>query len=741
MTTLDLPVVGTTTRAAAWPRFLCVLFFFSGFPALIYQLTWQRELFRIFGVNSESVTIVVTAFMLGLGLGSLAGGWVSKRQGISLLPLLASIELATAAFGIMSLSVFEQAGALIVNWSLPAMAAVNLLLVIVPTLLMGATLPILVSHLVRRSEEVGSAVGLLYYVNTMGAAAACLACCGVLFPFFGMHIAVFTAVGFNIAVAAGAIVAHAFHRKGARPAVAVSVHSARKALLGMRPVLLLAALGGLISLSYEIFLFRTISYASGSSATAFAITLACFLVGIAGGARSAGKTCATLPPADAMRRAADELVLANLVGFLFLPLMAHLAWLGAGVFAVALLLVYLTARRWGSLLPYLAQFGVPADDRAGMRTSLLYFSNILGSAGGAVITGFVLTDYLTLVQMALGLAIAGTVCALCLIAMLDIPRSERLRRMADAVGVLAVALVVVPLMSHRVIENLLVKGNLDHAFAYVVENRSGIITVDTDGTVFGNGMYDGQFNVRLQDDRNEIIRPYALSLFHAAPRDVLMIGLSSGSWAQVIANNPALRSLTIVEINPGYLTLIAQQPEVASVLRNPKVTIITDDGRRWLSHHPEQRFDAIVSNTTWNFRANTANLLSTEFLELVRQHLTPRGIAFYNTTDSARVQRTACLAFPYGARFTNHMVVSDAPIDWNFVRWRQTLEDYVIDGKKQFDLQNHDDRGLLNSITSADQSTQRLVEDCPHVLARTAGISSVTDDNMGTEWRHPLGLE
>src|SRR5664279_5215259 len=130
MTTLDLPVVGTTVRAAAWTRILCVLFFFSGFPALIYQLTWQRELFRIFGVNSESVTIVVTAFMLGLGLGSLAGGWLSKRQGISLLPLLAAIEIATAAFGIVSLSMFELIGAVTVDWSLPAMAALNLVLVI-----------------------------------------------------------------------------------------------------------------------------------------------------------------------------------------------------------------------------------------------------------------------------------------------------------------------------------------------------------------------------------------------------------------------------------------------------------------------------------------------------------------------------------------------------------------------------------------------------------------------------------
>src|SRR6202163_677479 len=120
MTTLDLPVVHTRAHLPTWTKMLCVLFFFSGFPALIYQLTWQRELFRIFGVNSESVTIVVSAFMLGLGLGSLAGGLISKRRGISPLPLLASIELATAVFGIVSLTVFEQVGTLVANWSLPA---------------------------------------------------------------------------------------------------------------------------------------------------------------------------------------------------------------------------------------------------------------------------------------------------------------------------------------------------------------------------------------------------------------------------------------------------------------------------------------------------------------------------------------------------------------------------------------------------------------------------------------------
>jgi len=271
--------------------------------------------------------------------------------------------------------------------------------------------------------------------------------------------------------------------------------------------------------------------------------------------------------------------------------------------------------------------------------------------------------------------------------------------------------------------------------------------VAEDGTVFGHGMYDGRFNTDLVHDSNGIVRPYALSLLHAAPREVLMIGLSTGSWAQVIANNPQVASLTVVEINPGYLALIAAAPEVASVLANPKVRIVTDDGRRWLRANPGRHFDAVVSNTTWHFRANVTNLLSTEFLGLVKAHLRPAGIFFYNTTDSERVQRTGCLVFAHGGRFTNHMVLSERPIDWDFARWRRVLESYRIDGRPVLDTAR--DRSALERILSWQASlapgaagdTARPIEPCSDILARTAGKAPVTDDNMGSEWRHFLGLE
>jgi spermidine synthase len=754
MTALDLTAVGKTASRsdalAQWTRALCVLFFLSGFPALIYQLTWQRALFRIFGVNIESVTIVVTAFMLGLGLGSLLGGWISKSRRLPLLPLLATIELLTGAFGVVSLAIFDEVGTVTAGWPLPAMAAVNLGLVIVPTLLMGATLPLLVGHLVRRSGNVGNAVGTLYYVNTLGAGAACLACIIVLFPFLGSQGAIYVAVAMNGAVALGAIVMHFRDRHGSSAAAQASApHVLRAPLIRFRPLLWLAAGGGFVSLSYEIFFFRAVSYATASSATAFAATLSAFLVGLASGARQAGENCATLSPDESMRRAVRGVMIANLLGLAYLPLLDHLAWLDRGIVGVAMLLAYLVARGWGGLLPYLAELGIAADGQAGMRTAFLYLANIAGAAAGSILTGFVLMDNLSLVTIGVVLVVAGVLCTLLLVATVALPRWQKVTRVIIATAVVAAAVVLVPRWSATVLENLHWKGTAQaKPFTHVIENRSGVITVDSDGTVFGHGIYDGKFNTDLKHDTNGVIRPYALSLFHPAPRDVMMIGLSSGSWAQIIANNPAVASLTIIEINPGYVTLIAQEPEVASVLANPKVTIITDDGRRWLRLHPDRRFDAIVSNNTYHFRANATNLMSAEFLALVKDRLNPGGIFFYNTTDSERVQRTGCLAFPLGARFTNHMVVSSSPIAWDFARWRRTLESYRIDGHTVLDTARAEDRAVLErlmtlegSIAANSPHDQRPIEPCPDILARTAGKQAVTDDNMGSEWRYFLGLE
>ncbi len=285
--------------------------------------------------------------------------------------------------------------------------------------------------------------------------------------------------------------------------------------------------------------------------------------------------------------------------------------------------------------------------------------------------------------------------------------------------------------------------------ARIVENRDGIIAVSPDGVVYGGGIYDGRFNTDIVHDTNGIIRPFALSLYHPAPRDVLMIGLASGSWAQVVASNPDVRRFTVVEINPGYIQLIRERPEVASLLTNPKVHIVIDDGRRWLKQHPELHFDAVLANTTYHFRANASNVLSSEFDDLIRAHLNRGGVFFFNTTDSLRVQRTGCESFRFGYRVTNHLLVSDLPFALDIGHWRQNLLATRIDGHGVFDLSRPADAAALRRVLSLAANAnvndadapKRLMESCVSIRARTSGVRLITDDNMGTEWRQPLGLD
>jgi predicted membrane-bound spermidine synthase len=180
--------------------FIYAVFAASGAAALLYQVVWQRALFAVYGINIESVTVVVTAFMLGLGLGGLAGGALSRRPRRSLLALFALAELGVGLFGFFSLGIFRWVGAMTLQAPAPVTALLTFLLVLVPTLLMGATLPLLVAHAVRRSGNVGQSVGLLYFVNTLGSAAASLAAVVFVLGRFGETGTVRLAAVLNLAV-------------------------------------------------------------------------------------------------------------------------------------------------------------------------------------------------------------------------------------------------------------------------------------------------------------------------------------------------------------------------------------------------------------------------------------------------------------------------------------------------------------------------------------------------------------
>lgn len=164
----------TTATSQSTTRQLVMLFFLSGFAALIYQVAWQRKLFSVIGVDVVSVAIIVSAFMLGLGIGGVIGGYVADRQR-SLIGWFSGLELGIGCFGLVSTTAIGWLSTWLPTASLFSIAGFSLIVLLVPTVLMGATLPVLVIHVNRTLGNIGVSTGTLYFSNTLGAAFGALA--------------------------------------------------------------------------------------------------------------------------------------------------------------------------------------------------------------------------------------------------------------------------------------------------------------------------------------------------------------------------------------------------------------------------------------------------------------------------------------------------------------------------------------------------------------------------------------
>jgi predicted membrane-bound spermidine synthase len=179
-------------------------FFLSGSASVVYQLIWQRVLSGVYGTTIEAVTTVVAAFMAGLGLGSLAGGWLADNSRMSARTLFVIAELAIGLFGWVSVPLFREIGARTVDADPVFIWLIVGGLLLVPTMLMGATLPILTAGVEATTEghtPIGLAVGRLYAVNTFGAAVGCVATVVVIAGLFGQRGSVASAAILNLTAA------------------------------------------------------------------------------------------------------------------------------------------------------------------------------------------------------------------------------------------------------------------------------------------------------------------------------------------------------------------------------------------------------------------------------------------------------------------------------------------------------------------------------------------------------------
>jgi spermidine synthase len=276
-------------------RLLCfAVFFTSGFAALLYQVIWQRILVIFSGADVYSTTIIVSAFMAGLGIGSLAGGHVADRVSErTSLVLFGIAELAVGAFGIFSARLYHG---ILYAWMGPghitpgAMAAILFVSLLWPTFFMGASLPLLARTLTRRIETAASTVGALYGVNTLGAATGAMISTWVLISRIGLDGSLDVGATLNV-VCAMVVLPLALLRVGrshrspienaaSSPASAPAPHRNGDARVTFWMWAGIYAFSGLLALSLEIVWFRLLGVMMKSTAFTFGTLLALYLTGL-----------------------------------------------------------------------------------------------------------------------------------------------------------------------------------------------------------------------------------------------------------------------------------------------------------------------------------------------------------------------------------------------------------------------------------------------------------------------------
>jgi spermidine synthase len=722
-------------RLAASEGYIAMLFLVSGFSALIYQVVWQRSLFSTFGMNSESVTVIVSVFMFGLGVGALAGGYLQRRFRQHLLRLFLLLEVLIGAFGLVSLDLIRAVGAVSGDTGTGTLVLWTYLILGLPTLLMGATLPILVAWLQRYLDNIGKSVGLLYAFNTIGSAIAAFLTVQVLFVLAGQRTAVLVAALCNFLTAA--LIADAARKiRLAAPLPALQERAAAPSppaapRLPFALVFLLLAGIGFISLSQEIIWFRLLGFMSANRPQIFGLLLTAFLAGIAGGALRSTSVCDS--GSRLGRELARALLLAAAIFYLAVPGVALLAaWAGK---AAAMLLAYAAiaavAYYTGGILPLLVHMGIGGKrDDAATAMSWLYFANIIGATLGPLVTGFILFD---LLPLDLNIALFSALTLGLLLVVLAAAPGFRARTLALVLAMGGAGWVLHGTLYSAHLEKLQYASSDARPFRHVLQNRGGIITVEAAETdiLYGHGIYDGRFNTDPRHNTNGIDRAYMLASVHRQPRRILAIGLSTGAWAKVVASYGPLEQLDIVEINPGYPAIMRHYPGIATLLADAKVRLHVDDGRRWLRRHPQARFDLILMNTSLHWRSNTSNLLSVELLELARAHLLPGGVFYYNATGSPDVAYTAASVFRHVSLYSSFVVASDAPFTMTAAERRANL----------LQFKNRDGLALFDGDASyrqlLDQYAQVPLPDYAPRLRALTGLLQVTDDNMAVEYKAP----
>ncbi|MCG8588028.1 MAG: fused MFS/spermidine synthase, partial [Proteobacteria bacterium] len=631
-------------RGFGW---LLACFFLSGWAGLAYQIAWTRQFAFVFGTSELAVATVLSSYMGGLAAGAALAARFAHRIRR---PVLAYglLELGIAGSAIVAVPLgIQLCRALYVAWfggdAGPSdaggvatglfYAACTFAIVMIPTSLMGATLPLLARHAVTHEREIGSRIGGLYAVNTVGAVFGAVSTGFLVIPAAGLRGSIALAAAVNALVFVAAVLL----ARAAGPSTPGSPQL-RPSLAGGRFILPAMLVSGLLSFVYEVLWTRLLGHVLGGSLYAFSTMLGTFLAGIALGSALASRFATT--PERAARGFALVQLGTGLLSFAAFAALdripglaragASLAWPPFALDALASAAVLLPpALCIGATFPFAVRMVAGRVEDAGPASARVYAWNTVGSILGAVGAGFLVLPALgyagTLAVGVLGNLMLASAAALWM---------QRGRALVwCTVAAAAGGLVLLPAQTPwRVLRSSpLDRSPATGRLVYDAVGRSATVLLleDTGGwQLRTNGLPE---SVILPAGGRPTRYPLArwLGSLHTVLRpdspSLLAVGLGGGALLESVP--PGVERIDVVELEPE---VIEANRRVADrrhrdPLSDPRVRLVANDARGALLV-ARGSYSAIVSQPSHPWTAGSSHLYTREFFSLARERLDPGGV-------------------------------------------------------------------------------------------------------------------
>lgn len=647
----------SATANSAGINWVVLIYFCSGVCSLIDEVVWVRLLKLTLGNTVYASSIVVSVFMAGLALGALVMSRYADRVRKPL-RLYALLELiaAISALSLPWILQFADGG---YRWFfvkyqpsptglLLVQVIVSAAVLLVPTMVMGSTLPLLGRYVTALQDRVGSLVGRLYALNMLGATLGCFLAGFVLIRIAGVMGALYIAAGINMLVAFGGWVLSCFYDVSSRPAMEVTTVqrqtvAAEHAARGRIYVLMLAFfLSGLISIGYELIWMRSIVFLLSGYTYVFSAVLTIYLLGNVTGAWIGTRLSKRLKnPAQGF---GVSLTCLGVVGIFYInwlsmwhlkavPFVSSVAFLNISVVRAmfwplfqSTFLFFLPAVTMGIGFPLALQAWSNYQHKVGQTTGTVYGANTIGAVLGGVVTGFLLIPLMGTQLSIVVLGLMGVWLGLIMVQMFK-PRvtiNQRVVYLAIAAGLTFVAIKIPSSLFERQLVQikgtklLAVKEGITTT-ASVHEGSNGTLILATSGIpVAGDGDY---------------LRPVQKMLGHLGIlvneniTRILSVGFGSGETTACMSLHN-LKCIDGLEISPELVELSLKFfPHINLGERlDEKVNIVYMDAKNYL-HLNQKRYDLIVNDCIDPKRvAENASLYTKEYFQSALDHLNPGGI-------------------------------------------------------------------------------------------------------------------